>query len=205
MNHDIFNILKIKKLFSFRKKSEDGFGMMEIIISIGIIVVGTVSITSLFVLNIRNEIRNRNKLIAIYLAQEQIEVIRKIRDDEWFRGSTDPALDAIDEVNTTIVLNNKDDPMEGWRLFNAVGFGQAKKVYINRANGYYGQSSGQSPDVDLSTIPLEWEKTIFQRSVKLDKNEGDCDVLSCMRIISTVNFNNYEVKILAYIYGEWYK
>jgi len=200
MNLDFFNILKIKKLFSFRKKSEDGFGMMEIIISIGIIVVGTVSITSLFVSNIRNEIRNRNKLIAIYLAQEQIEVIRKIRDEEWFRGSTDPALDAIDERNTTIVLNNKDDPREGWRLFNTSGFGQAKKVYINRVNGYYGQSSA-----DLS-VSSDWEKTIFQRSVKLDKNKGDCDVVSCLRIISTVNFNdNYEVNILAYIYGEWYK
>jgi prepilin-type N-terminal cleavage/methylation domain-containing protein len=68
-------------------KNKKAFTLLEIIIVIYIISLGLVGVMSLFLQTIKVQNINKNKLIASQLAQEGIETIRNIRDENWILGS----------------------------------------------------------------------------------------------------------------------
>ncbi|MCX6798231.1 MAG: prepilin-type N-terminal cleavage/methylation domain-containing protein, partial [Candidatus Falkowbacteria bacterium] len=67
----------------FLKKNRPGFSLLEIMAILFIIAVGMVGMLSLIVQNIQTERVNRGNLIACQLAQEGIELIRQVRDNNW--------------------------------------------------------------------------------------------------------------------------
>lgn len=73
------------------KFQERGFTLIESIVAIGVFTVGISA--AMFVINqsITANTRTKNKIIASYLAQEGLEVVRNIRDRNWMaaRGWTD--------------------------------------------------------------------------------------------------------------------
>jgi len=72
---------------NFREsKSGAGFTLIEVIIAIAILVIGIVGIYSVFsrILTLTSGISD--KLVAAYLAQEGIEIVRNIRDTNWIEG-----------------------------------------------------------------------------------------------------------------------
>jgi type II secretory pathway pseudopilin PulG len=62
------------------------FTMVEIIVVLMVVSVGLVGILALIVQNIQSQSYNKNNLIANHLAQEGIELIRKVRDSNWKAG-----------------------------------------------------------------------------------------------------------------------
>ena len=59
------------------------FTLMEVIISVAVIttaIVASISLISSSVSAIRS---NQNKIIAVHLAQEGIEIVKNIRDTNW--------------------------------------------------------------------------------------------------------------------------
>ncbi|MFC1600286.1 prepilin-type N-terminal cleavage/methylation domain-containing protein [Patescibacteria group bacterium] len=76
------------------KNLKKGFSLPEVIIAITIIVLIIVTATNLLVSSIRANTLNTNKIIAYNLAQEAIEGVRNIRDNNWihnqyWRGTDD--------------------------------------------------------------------------------------------------------------------
>lgn len=69
-----------------RVKFKKGFSLVEIITILFIVSLGLVGILSLIVQNIQSQSYNKNNLIAYQLAQEGIELIRKVRDSNWKAG-----------------------------------------------------------------------------------------------------------------------
>jgi len=189
---------KIINLFS--ACGSRGFSLLEVIVSIGIITVGIVSILTLFSYNLKAEINNKNKLIAIYLAQESIEVIRQNRDNAWFGGDSD-FLDNSEFLDGEYIVffENADIISKGWKI-ETPSNAAYKKVYIN--NGYYVQENNNALG--------GWEETGFERYLEVDNNSdassaSGCDINSCARIISHVSFNGTEiVTVTAYLYDDWY-
>ena len=72
--------------YSNVKMTKTGFTMMELIVAIFVITTGIVGVLSLVTQTIYSATYSSNKLIAAYLAQEGIEIVRNIRDTNWLQG-----------------------------------------------------------------------------------------------------------------------
>ncbi len=63
--------------------SKKGFTLVEVIVILFIMSLGLIGILGLIVQNIQSQSYNKSNLIAYQLAQEGIELIRKVRDSNW--------------------------------------------------------------------------------------------------------------------------
>ncbi|MCK5085237.1 prepilin-type N-terminal cleavage/methylation domain-containing protein [Candidatus Parcubacteria bacterium] len=203
-------ISKITRInFKKRQSESNGFSLVEVIIAIGIITVGIVSVINLLSFNLKNEIKNKNKMIAIYLAQEGIEVVRQIRDNNFFVGSD--WLTGIDDNKETPIITDSEpdgdidqtDLLNGWSLSGISGI--KKRIYFHNTKKYYVQS-----DVDLSGS-TDYIDTGFTRVLSIKKGTGgssECENDTgdyCLRVISTVIFDDVKLaEVTAYLYGQWY-
>ena len=65
------------------KQKLDGFGLIEVTVSIYIISMGLLGLMSLVSQNLKIQNINKNTIIASQLAQEGIELVRNVRDNNW--------------------------------------------------------------------------------------------------------------------------
>lgn len=63
-----------------------GFTLLEAIVAIAILLVAVTSASGLVLSSLQNLHVTKNRVIAAYLAQEGIEVVRAIRDENWING-----------------------------------------------------------------------------------------------------------------------
>ena len=78
-------------------KMTKGFTIMEAMVAIFIITTGIVGVSTLATQTISSAQISKDKLIAAYLAQEGIEIVRNIRDTNWLKNFTwDTNLDLGD-------------------------------------------------------------------------------------------------------------
>ncbi|MCK5490647.1 MAG: hypothetical protein KAI67_02275 [Candidatus Pacebacteria bacterium] len=195
----------MKVIFYKKQKiNENGFSLIEIIFSIGIMTVGLMSILSLFTQNIQSGINNRNKLIAIYLAEEQIEMIRNIRDTNWkidVAGHTWVTgicnIGVCSDVDLVVVVRDIDidndyDFTEGCEADRINDAGQNwKKEVFRGADSYY------NPRVNGEVLG---EKTGFTRWLDVQYCVGAV-TSDCLEITSTVahsGITNVEIKTRLY-------
>ena len=71
----------------FLFKSGAGFTLIETVVALALIVSGVVGAFSLALTGVTDASVSKNKLIAVNLAQEGIELVRKIRDDNELAGN----------------------------------------------------------------------------------------------------------------------
>jgi len=76
-------------------KIKAGFSLIELIVAIGLIGVGLLSVASLAAQNVRVQYYNRNSLISSQLAQEGLELARNIRDNNWKATSSTTTLSEL--------------------------------------------------------------------------------------------------------------
>ena len=69
------------------KRIRVGFSILEVVGALGIITIGLLGVTSLVIQNLQVQSVNRNYLVASMLAQEGLELIRNIRDNNWLSGN----------------------------------------------------------------------------------------------------------------------
>jgi len=80
---------------------------MEVIISVAVITTAIVASISLISYSVSSIVSNQNKMIAIHLAQEGIEIVKNIRDTNWLldkRGELN-WRDGLDEGNYRVQYN----------------------------------------------------------------------------------------------------
>lgn len=63
------------------------FSLVEVITILFIVSVGLLGLMSLIIQNIQSQTYNKNNLIAYQLAQEGIELVRRVRDTNWLSAS----------------------------------------------------------------------------------------------------------------------
>ena len=103
------------------KNKTKGVSLIETLVAIFVLTVGIVGAFSLSMNIISFTNYNSNKLIASYLAQEGVELVRNIRDSNWLDNDNNDALPSDGEY---IVDYNSD-------LTNG-----SEDLYIND-NGFY--------------------------------------------------------------------
>jgi len=102
------------------KYQNQGFTLMEVIVSIGIIMTVLVTIIGLITFSISGIRLNKSKTIAFGLAQEGLEIVKNIRDNNWLSGkrSVDHWRDGLGvgdwqvQYNAESLINNNSLPLK---------------------------------------------------------------------------------------------
>lgn len=136
------------------KKS--GFTLVEIIIILFIISVGMIGVVSLVIQNIQSQVINKNNITAYQLAQEGIELTRKVRDTNWINmndwrlGLANGAyyMDHLDETPHLITETNNG-------------------LLYQDASGYYIHEGGGNATQFTRTITIT---TLTPDSIRVDSN-----------------------------------
>jgi prepilin-type N-terminal cleavage/methylation domain-containing protein len=98
-------------------KNKPGFTLVEIITVLFIVSIGMVGVLSLIIQNIQGHNLNKNSLAAYQLAQEGIELIRKVRDTNWnnsvvYNTALAPGLyymDYLDDTPNSLATDTQGD------------------------------------------------------------------------------------------------
>jgi prepilin-type N-terminal cleavage/methylation domain-containing protein len=152
-----------------RKSPNSGFTIMEMIVVIFIISFGLLGVISLVTQNVQVGYINKNMIIASQLCQEELELIRNIRDnnwmgdDDWKTGSTtnpntDWIKDGVYSVDYTGTITNTtgiDDP--------------AAKLYIG-ANNLYRHLA----------VPGTATSTAFSRTAEIRSETAASTTVECV-------------------------
>ena len=90
-----------------------GFSLLETMIAIGILVIGSLAVYGQTARILGNLNQEKTKFVASYLAQEGVEVVRNIRDTNWISGASS-WVDGLDaghyrvQYNSTSLLPYQD-------------------------------------------------------------------------------------------------
>jgi prepilin-type N-terminal cleavage/methylation domain-containing protein len=68
-------------------KNKRGFTLLEVLIAVSVLVIGAVAAFSTIASTIRSTTFAKDKLIASFLAQEGIEIVKNIRNTNWIQGN----------------------------------------------------------------------------------------------------------------------
>jgi len=74
----------MKKFFENKK----GFTLLEVLVAVSVLVIGSVPAFSTIAQTISSATFARDKLIASFLAQEGIEIVKNIRNTNWIQGNS---------------------------------------------------------------------------------------------------------------------
>ncbi|KPJ56512.1 hypothetical protein AMJ49_04685 [Parcubacteria bacterium DG_74_2] len=166
---------------SRRAKSKNkGFTLLEITITVFVLIASLVGVSSVFSRLTSQASFNSSRLIAVYLAQEGIELVRNIRDGNWLEDADwDEGLNSCSgPTGCEIDYNNFNNPgAEDPNL----------QLYANRFlkindNGFYNYSSGAD--------------TKFKRKITITKIAADE-----LKVSVTVEWPKGSVTVQEHLYN----
>lgn len=132
--------------------NKQGFTLMEVIVAVAIIITALISSLALITSSISGIKENKSKIIATGLAQEGLEIVRNIRDNNWlnYKRKADDWRDGLEAGDYLVEYNQ-----ESLLSFSSV------PLKINTTNGRYQYSSGND--------------TIYYRKITIQDIVGDID------------------------------
>lgn len=134
-----------------------GQTLLESLLAVTVIVIGIVAIVSLFIaLNIAGR-QNQDQLVASYLAQEGIEVIRNIRDSNWLAQESGKSLDWTD--NWTASADITAIPLLSFNYVWSLSFvpNDYSLLYQDPDTKVYRQFDGSVP---ANYLPTKWSRLL---------------------------------------------
>lgn len=145
-----------------------GFTIMEVLIVVFIVEMGLIGVLSLIIQNIQAQYVNRNTLIASQLAQEGIELVRNIRDNNW-KNELSWKYGAGTGTNSDIIQDSAYS-IDYLGILNTVDVDDPKaKLYID-GNGYYRHYENPG----LAT------PSVFSRLINISNETDDSIGVSCL-------------------------
>ena len=162
--------LRIKKFFpiSYKLKAKSfqgGFSLVEVLVAAAVLIIAVTGTLSIISRNVSSAAIAEERVVAYYLAQEAIEFVRSVRDNNVIANPRRPWLDGLDDCvgqACSIDVNDSAAPV------NFCPGGECP-LLLN-PDGVYNRSNG--------------EQTIFSRTVILDEIRDEQEV----RIDVTVNW-----------------
>lgn len=176
----------------FNKKiKKRGFSIIEVMIAITIFSIGIIGISSMMLQTMQAESLNSGHLKASMLAQEALELVRGLRDENWL--FFDP--DSVSLIAADIPWDDHFGYTDGTFIIDHVGNFNDTPDIINDpgamlfvdANGFYQHGPG-SP-------------TSFKRLVTVDNSTcvGECwDIAVQVQWNSSGKINNYYAQTTLY-------
>ncbi|MCK5466560.1 prepilin-type N-terminal cleavage/methylation domain-containing protein [Candidatus Parcubacteria bacterium] len=177
--------------------SQKGFSLIEVAFSVAIITIGLISVISLFSANIKSEIESKNKLTAVYLANESIEIVRQQRDNNWFKTPPDPWMTGIPTGNVAVVPKDATDIRKGWDVVLAAVDSDERKVFLTNDDLYLNGATAAAGTGFERYLTINTEAT---GSIECAGFGAEC-----MEVVSHVSFGGTQLaEVTAYFYDGWY-
>lgn len=188
------------------KKKNKGFTLIEAVVSITLLTFAVVGPMMLSAQSIRATREARLQLIATHLAEEGIEIVHNIRDnnsvddtssnrDEWVDGST-IQIDILNEcknngcivdiIEHPSVSGNAGSGSGVWTdeaLVRCNGGSCDNVVYQNPTTGLYRQRE--------SGLSAPWVATPFTRVIQVTGVDAGFNSLRQVKVTSTVTYKTY--------------
>ena len=133
------------KLNSMKNKKAGGFALLETILAGAVLTLGVVAVMGLVSSNLKFSLDARNHDIAVLLAQEGVELVRNIRDNNWAAGH-DSFQNLPDRDDCRVDMNSSN-----------VQCGGETKLILN-GNDFYEHGGGTA--------------TRFSRRIGIDYQDG---------------------------------
>ena len=163
------------------------FTLLEVIIAVSVLTVAVGGIYSLIQQTLRAASLANSKLIAAHLAQEGVETVRNLRDDNWLNQRINPGLSwkaGMGEGEYEVDYNDA-------ALTSFVGDG--RYLYIDAANGFYTYLDSPVPG-DIQTK--------FKRKIIITE-AGDDKIDVAVMVFWSERGGQYEVEVIENLYN-WY-
>jgi len=174
------------------KKSGEGFTLIELVISVFIIAVALSGAFTILQRVIASATFSSSQLTASFLAQEGIEIVRNIRDENWLTLG-DPWQNDIDICMPSVDLFCEGDYDENYLTPSPQG-SEPRFLRINN-QGFYSYDD-------------EGRITKFKRKIYIDNlliPGGPGDGFSVTVLVQWQDFGrDYEVSAQSYLYN-WYR
>ena len=116
---------------------KQGFTLMEAIVAITVITVGIVGVLSLVSQTISSSTFSKDKLVAAYLAQEGIEIVRNIRDTNWVEGVASSWYEGLTGCASGYEADYDDTDLSCWS--------DPGRFLELQSGGFYSYDSGTQP------------------------------------------------------------
>jgi len=168
-----------------RVACKKAFSILELVIAIFVLTIGIIGALQLISSTIRNSINTRNSVIASGLAQEGVELVRNIRDNNMLLALSNLSLDreatfashGFPVANSTCLFDYTFNYSSSIVVCGAVD-NDAKLYRNNTTNSYAHTSTGST-------------ETIFKRYVNFDYVNDSTD---------TTNPNPTGVNVTSYVW-----
>ena len=173
-----------------REILNQGFSILEVTMALGVITIGLLGVFSLVLQNLSVQRLNKNYMVASMLAQEGLELVRNIRDNNFLDTSgtlwnhkltsgSNPYLFAIDYTNLNPVsVTGSSDPNTRLCL-NVVG-----------TTNFFSHNCGGA------STP-----TIFRRFFTVTNNADNVEVKA--DVIWTEKGQTFNYEAVTYLYDWW--
>jgi prepilin-type N-terminal cleavage/methylation domain-containing protein len=165
-----------------------GFTLVETLVAISVLIVAVTGAYAAAQTGLSSSIFSKNEIVAFYLAQEGIEGIRNLRDENgikgqnWLAGVASVAGDPCYPANGTQAC--KIDAITNVVSACSGGIGSCETIRQDPDTGFYGYTQAWTPTVFKRDIVLTklsehevsilvrvaWNKGIVQRSFKAREN-----------------------------------
>lgn len=172
------------------KETRNGFTLVETLVAIGILVLAVTGAFSAAQMGITTSTYSKNQVIAFYLAQDGVEFIRNIRDNNGLKGQawlTDISSNSSDPCyfnNTCTVDPTAVSPNPN--IIRCSGGSGSCPSLKQDTNGIYGYVSGTDTifrrEIQLTSIndheisilvSVIWRKGLVDRSFRIRENIFD--------------------------------
>lgn len=161
-----------------------GFTLIETLVAIVVIGIGFVGALTLITSTISFMSLGSSRLIASYLAQEGVEIVRNIRDSNWLEVPEPTWDQGLNYANEDFLADFNDSAL--------ISDNGTTHLKID-SNGFYNYDSGT--------------ETIFTRKITIDR-DSNCDELlngGCIKVAVVVNWQqkgkDYSVSAKEYLYN----
>ena len=172
------NILKVKKISNVR----GGFTLIEIIIAISVLSFGIIAVYEAFFAVVILTNNNASRFTASYLAQEGLEIVRNIRDNNFINNATwSSGL-----LTGVCVVGCQAD----YKIQDASSLLAYNNTFLGlNADGFYSYDFGSTP-------------TIFKRKITVSAVLGTIDIIK-VDVLITWNYNGQSLSfgIDEYLYN----
>ncbi len=157
-----------KKFGVGEKKNLGGFTLIEVLTAIFLIVVGVIAALSLILQTISYTNLSSSKLVASYLVQEGIEIVRNIRDTNWLEEEDWKTGLGDDDWEADYTSQNLTDIYDGDFLKINGGFynyTSGADTKFTRKITIVSDTDGAAPRLKVS-VEVEWQQLGKKQIVK---------------------------------------
>ncbi|MDD3144869.1 MAG: prepilin-type N-terminal cleavage/methylation domain-containing protein [Candidatus Gracilibacteria bacterium] len=160
------------------KKNKRAFSMIEILVGILIFTMGIISVYSIINTTLNLNDYNKNYIIASYLAREQVELVRNIRDSNYKKIQIYNQLNPSSDTHTSLFEYGKYYKIENdFNLTNGFpisiseisNFGEGESELNNKMQNY--RLCLTSDNIYTFDCSGTSDKTQFYKYIKIDKVE----------------------------------